>query len=296
MTDQESLKTYRGNCHCGTYIFEAKLPEIKVARSCNCSICHKGGALWGMPEPGNLKFVKGDASTLTNYKFGKELFSFKFCATCGTTLLVVGYMEPPKPGEEKDPFTGVNLRTIQDLDIWSLETSKMDGAAIPPLYEPPNFTGKAPQVELEGGKISTGSCHCGAIRLALKTKPLDETYSDRVVECNCSICSRYGTTWIYPKNEFVAIEGRENITQYLMGQNIFCKGFCKICGVPIENKAADLTQEQLEAVPEAGRRWYEFGKHYWSVNARVLNGVDLELLKKERLDGWNNITPGYTNP
>lgn len=39
-----------------------------------------------------------------------------------------------------------------------------------------------------------GSCHCGAVKVSLKVKPL-ETYDiavdeERIIECNCSICMR----------------------------------------------------------------------------------------------------------
>lgn len=42
-----------------------------------------------------------------------------------------------------------------------------------------------------------GSCHCGAVTLAVKVKPL-ETWDiskeeERIVECNCSICVRVST-------------------------------------------------------------------------------------------------------
>lgn len=38
-TDEEELKIYHGNCHCGAFKFSAKIPELKSARTCNCSLC-----------------------------------------------------------------------------------------------------------------------------------------------------------------------------------------------------------------------------------------------------------------
>lgn len=80
MADTEiPTKTYRGNCHCGAFVYEAQLPEIKSATECNCSICYKKGYLWLMPPPGAFKVVKGSEDDLTAYTFGP-----------GTTLHKVG--------------------------------------------------------------------------------------------------------------------------------------------------------------------------------------------------------------
>ena len=35
-----------------------------------------------------------------------------------------------------------------------------------------------------------GSCQCGAVKHALRTKPLTH-----VMECNCSMCGRAGALW-----------------------------------------------------------------------------------------------------
>lgn len=68
-------KTYRGSCHCGNYVFEAQLPEIKSAKHCNCSICHKKGVLWVFPDRASFKFVQGEEETLTHYTFGTKLLN-----------------------------------------------------------------------------------------------------------------------------------------------------------------------------------------------------------------------------
>lgn len=39
-----------------------------------------------------------------------------------------------------------------------------------------------------------GSCHCGAVTIALKSKPLEtldiSKDEERIIDCNCSICVR----------------------------------------------------------------------------------------------------------
>ena len=66
----------------------------------------------------------------------------------------------------------------------------IDGASLPPAYQPPEYTGPEPTAEIEGGKLYTGSCHCGAVKVALKSKPLDKTYDEDIVDCNCSHCRK----------------------------------------------------------------------------------------------------------
>jgi hypothetical protein len=108
--------------------------------------------------------------------------------------------------------------------------------------------------------------------------------------------NKYGANWVYPRNEFVSIEGEENLTFYKMGHGLFLKGFCKICAVPVYNKAVRFSEEERAALPEAGRFWYDRGQVHRSLNAKVIDGVDLTKLKKQRIDGWKNIMPQYENP
>lgn len=67
--------------------------------------------------------------------------------------------------------------------------SSFDGKSFPAPYESPKFTGPEPVGEVEGGKLYTGSCHCGAATIALKSKPIDKDLKG-LVECNCSSCGR----------------------------------------------------------------------------------------------------------
>jgi hypothetical protein len=62
-----------------------------------------------------------------------------------------------------------------------------------PNYDPPPFTGSLPEIEGEGLKVYTGSCHCGDVTLAVKTKPLREV---EIKEDNCSICQRVSLKYI----------------------------------------------------------------------------------------------------
>ena len=86
-------------------------------------------------------------------------------------------------------FSGLQIRSLGDINLDSLNIMKMDGAAIPPVYKPPGAE-NYPTLNSEVGrgmKLSYGCCHCGAVTYTVKHKALDE---DEVSSCNCSWCAR----------------------------------------------------------------------------------------------------------
>ncbi|KAF5502114.1 Centromere protein V [Colletotrichum aenigma] len=286
-----SLRLYRGNCHCGSFVYEAELPEIKSAMECNCSICHKKGYLWVFPTEGSkFNIVKGDKNALSQYTFGAKKLAHKFCPTCATPVM----------GE----FIGgngraFNIRTIQDVDVFELEKQPYDGASLGDKYVSPEHNGPLPPA-IDGSKLYTGSCHCGAVNLAFMSEPLDETNDNETADCNCSICVRNAYRWIYPKKERVVLHATEpaNIGRYSFSRHVLTKTFCKICGVCMTNEYNHLSEEErkaIGAVPADG-----FGERIKSghpVNLRVLPDVDLKKMKPPVLkDGANNISPPYKNP
>ncbi|KAI3330700.1 glutathione-dependent formaldehyde-activating enzyme [Ustulina deusta] len=300
MDDQEvALKTYRANCHCAAYVYEVTLPEISTASKCNCSVCYKKGAFWVFPKPSDVKFVKGDSATLTNYTFGKRNFTHTFCSTCGNSIMFFGHLEPPESGKDKEIEIGINIRLFQhgQLDIWKLPLKKFDGASLfQPAYESPKFTGSEPTVEIEGGQLYTGSCHCGAITLALKSKPLNKDFTENIVECNCSICVRAGYVWTYPQKSQVVIEGKENLGMYLFGRKTSGKTFCKICGVPIHNEVMKFTEEELATKTGKEKDWILGGQSLAPVNLRIINDFDVENLNAIQFQGYSVHQPPYINP
>ncbi|KAI1210860.1 glutathione-dependent formaldehyde-activating enzyme [Annulohypoxylon truncatum] len=295
----ETLKTFRGSCHCGKYIYELDLPEDFKPAECNCSFCYKKGALWAKSEPGKFHFVKGDIDTLTNYTFGRKTFNHKFCPNCGVQLLVIGHMEPPKPGEVKEPVTGFNVRSFrygQGVDVWTVERGHIDGKSFGKPYEPPKFSGPEPTAVIEGGKIYTGSCHCGAVKVALKSKPLDKSSSERIMECNCSICNRHGYVWFYPQKEQVVIEGEDNLGVYLFNTKLFGKTFCKTCGIAVHNQRQPITEEQLKELPEGMQNFARGGQNLTPINLRLFNDLDIKNLNVAQFDGYNTTLPRYVEP
>ncbi|KAI0155264.1 glutathione-dependent formaldehyde-activating enzyme [Xylariaceae sp. FL1272] len=280
-----STVTYRANCHCKAYILETRVPKIESVVGCNCSSCKRRGALWSLTSDYN--FVQGDESTLSDYPFGD--FHYKFCTTCGTNLLVIGH------DTDKGNRVGVNVRAIQNLDVWSLKIDEYKPDNVP-AWSAPAFKGQEPQAELEGSRMYTGSCHCGAVTMAVKSKPLDENSGVPAFECNCSICGRNAWVGLWFKNEYCSLEGLDNTTQYSMGSGTFARSHCKTCGVVISNKSVPVSEEARAAMPDMAKQWYERGLDNWSLSARVLNDVSIEEVKPQRVDGWNFIQPMYVNP
>ena len=93
LTDSEGhpLKSYRGNCHCGAFIFTLITTEITSAGSCNCAICRKKGYLWVMPDlsKGHKFEIVKDEGKLTEYVAGPKGMKHKFCGECGTGVYAV---------------------------------------------------------------------------------------------------------------------------------------------------------------------------------------------------------------
>jgi len=69
----------------------------------------------------------------------------------------------------------------------------LDGAKLDPQYVPSVYSGPEPKpASFEEGKLYHGSCHCGAVTLAVKLKdPLEDgVYKEEIMDCNCSFCRR----------------------------------------------------------------------------------------------------------
>lgn len=82
----KDLETYRGNCHCGAYVYEVKTHEIKTAIGCNCSSCLKKAYLWLFLPEGSVTVVK-DEGLLTEFMCGPHNSTHGFCSRCGISAL-----------------------------------------------------------------------------------------------------------------------------------------------------------------------------------------------------------------
>ncbi|MCJ1258599.1 hypothetical protein MMC24_006432 [Lignoscripta atroalba] len=231
--EASNLKEYHGNCHCGAFIFSFKAAELKQAEVCNCSICVKGGMMWTEPATDDYFVVEKGKDSLKDYTFGQRIMTHK-------------------------------VRTIRDIDLDALGIKTYDGASLlQPPYQPPKVQSHFSTIE-EDLKVYDGSCHCGAVTLSVKSKPLTDI---KVETCDCSICSRNGDIWIYPSKDSVAIHGEDALTSYSFAKKTCSHRFCGTCGVMVYNEILD---------PNADIK---------PINVRTLNGVDLETLKIKKVSG-----------
>ena len=117
------------------------------------------------------------------------------------------------------------------------------------------------------------ACHCGAVRITLESAP------SWVLDCNCSICRRYGGIWAYntdfmSKRELGAklLQGADDLEAYIWGDREIGFWRCKTCGC--------LTHHTALNEPEKIR----------GVNARMFVNFDPASVTLHRSDnahtGW----------
>lgn len=69
------------------------------------------------------------------------------------------------------------------------------------------------------------SCHCGRVQITLPTAP------DVLVECNCSLCRRYGVLWAYyDVREVSGLPGADDTDTYAWNGEHVDFHRCRLCG------------------------------------------------------------------
>ena len=73
---------FEASCHCGGVVLKT-VNSPETVTSCNCSICHRIGALWGYYTAGEVEIAQ-DKKGL-KYSWGKKNLTFHSCTDCGCT-------------------------------------------------------------------------------------------------------------------------------------------------------------------------------------------------------------------
>jgi len=273
-------KEYIGHCHCEAYKFKLTMPELS-GMSCDCSICSKKAYVWAFAGPDAFELIND--GELVSYTFGKGSLTHKFCPTCGTAVLAISQ----KAGEE--PQKAFNVRSLDGVDVTTINAIEYKGSELGDPYDRPQYEAAELKKDLKDGqKIYTGSCHCGAVKVGVRTKPFSE---QTAIECNCSLCNRNGYVSLYPPTEDFSVDGAENTTAYIWVERPhLAHKFCKTCGVPVfievvlppKSATADWDPKKLaEVEKDAGGR---------GVNIRVLNDVEWDKMKIHKYDGRSQPT------
>ncbi len=111
------------------------------------------------------------------------------------------------------------------------------------------------------------ACHCGAVRLRMEPAP---TW---VLDCNCSICRRYGVLWAYARDRLTnsrlsltLAQGADHLDTYIWGDKQLGFHRCKTCGC--------VTHHTVLAAPDQVR----------AVNARMFFNFDPTSVTVHRSD------------
>ena len=126
------MTRHAGSCHCGYVRFEVEVEaEIDHKRICDCSICHKRGALiYRVPEAALT--LHRSLSDLTLYEWGSRTAKDCFCPHCG----ILPFRRPGAPTAAERaqgvmPFDGwaINLRCLDGFDTDPLPVRHIRGRA-----------------------------------------------------------------------------------------------------------------------------------------------------------------------
>jgi len=113
-------------------------------------------------------------------------------------------------------------------------------------------------------KTYSGSCHCGRVRFKVTTDLA------RVISCNCSMCSRAGTLLTFvPAEQFELLSGDDALGDYQFNKHVIHHLFCRHCGIKSFAKGTPPTTN----------------KEMRAINVRCLEGVDLDALTVQKVDG-----------
>lgn len=109
------------SCHCGAVRID--LPRAPEAlTSCNCSICHRYGALWAYYDASEVR-VMAARDAMDQYSWGDRTIRFMRCATCGCLTHWIA-IDP-----RQDNRLGVNARNLDADEIASIRVRHFDGAS-----------------------------------------------------------------------------------------------------------------------------------------------------------------------
>ena len=113
-------------------------------------------------------------------------------------------------------------------------------------------------------ETQTGGCHCGAVRFQARVD-----LELPVISCNCSMCGRSGTLLTFiPAADFTLLSGETALTDYQFNKHVIHHNFCTVCGIKSFARGKNRQGEDMIAI-----------------NARCLDGVDVQKLNVTLFDG-----------
>lgn len=118
--------------------------------------------------------------------------------------------------------------------------------------------------------IIKARCHCGSTEIELTNAP------PRVIECNCTFCSKRGILAAYYDPEHVKLIKTDQTKVYASKGSPNQHHHCSICGCSTHNIMETSWNEDFTP-----------GSPKISVNARLFENFDLAAVSVKKVDGLN---------
>lgn len=115
------MTLHSGSCHCGAVAFEVET-ELEGLIECNCTHCYRKGLILAFATPEAFRLTRGE-DQLGEYLFNRHVIRHRFCRACGVEVMGEGN------GPDGQPMIAVNVRTLEGVEPWSVETIRYDGLA-----------------------------------------------------------------------------------------------------------------------------------------------------------------------
>ena len=111
---------FETRCHCGNV--QLSMNEVpKDITRCNCSICHRYGALWAYYTGEQVSIIQKD-HLIETYQWATKKITFHACSKCACTTHYTGIR---KDGSVK---VGINTRMAEHELIKDIPVRLFDGA------------------------------------------------------------------------------------------------------------------------------------------------------------------------
>ena len=111
--------------------------------------------------------------------------------------------------------------------------------------------------------IHQGSCHCGKISFEV------DADINKVIECNCSHCTRKGFVLSFHPRDTVRITAPEDaLATYTFNKHVIKHHFCKVCGCAPFGFGTDPS-----------------GNLATAINVRCIPALDMGTLTITKVDG-----------
>jgi hypothetical protein len=131
---------------------------------------------------------------------------------------------------------------------------------------PTDHGGKTHASRGDGTPMTTthvGSCHCGQVAIEV------DGAIDGALACTCSICARRASLlWFVPRASLRLTTPEAAAATYTFNKHAIRHRFCPVCGIHVYGEGSDPAGNGMAAI-----------------NLRCIEGVDLETIPVEHVDG-----------